>query len=191
LLTGERAHYELAAGNLERARELLHTLEGFANESGLLPEQVWDAADLPTRELWFGKPAGSAMPLVWAHAEYVKLCRSLTDNRVFDMPPQTVARYQRDGVSSSLNLWRFNNKLQTMRVGRTLRLELMSPALLHWSIDGWRTTTDTTTRETGLGIYITDLPTSELGAGVTIQFTFYWPIEQRWEGVDYSVLIVD
>jgi glucoamylase len=26
------------------------------------------------------------MPLVWAHAEYVKLARSLRDGRVFDTP---------------------------------------------------------------------------------------------------------
>ncbi len=45
------------------------------------------------RELYFGRPSGSAMPLVWAHAEYIKLRRSLRDGRVFDMPPQTVDRY--------------------------------------------------------------------------------------------------
>ena len=47
LLTGERAHYELAAGRRAEALRLLHALEAFANEGGLLPEQVWDAADIP------------------------------------------------------------------------------------------------------------------------------------------------
>ena len=93
LLTGERAHYELAAGRMDEAKKLLTALELFANEGGLLPEQTWDAADIPERELYFGKPSGSAMPLVWAHAEYVKLLRSLRDGKVFDRPPQTVQRY--------------------------------------------------------------------------------------------------
>jgi len=93
LLTAERAHYEIAAGNLDAARALMRTLEAFASEGGLLPEQVWDGDALPDRELFRGRPSGSAMPLVWAHAEYVKLCRSLADRRVFDTPPQTVARY--------------------------------------------------------------------------------------------------
>ena len=93
LLTGERAHYELAAGRAESARRLLHDLEGFANKGGLIPEQIWDAADLPDKELFFGRPSGSAMPLVWAHAEYVKLLRSLKDGKVFDTPPQTIQRY--------------------------------------------------------------------------------------------------
>src|ERR1041384_337129 len=88
LLTGERAHYELAAGNRAAAEALLAALEGFASDGHLLPEQVWDAPDIPERELWRGRPSGSAMPLVWAHAEHVKLLRSLADARVFDMPPQ-------------------------------------------------------------------------------------------------------
>jgi glucoamylase len=35
------------------------------------------------------------MPLVWAHAEYAKLVRSLHDGRVFDMPQQAYERYVR------------------------------------------------------------------------------------------------
>lgn len=93
LLTGERAHYELAAGNRSAALKLLHTLEQFSSTGGLLPEQIWDAPDIPDLELYFGKPSGSAMPLVWAHAEYVKLLRSLQDGRVFDTPAQTFQRY--------------------------------------------------------------------------------------------------
>ena len=93
LLTGERAHYELAAGRVDSATELARTMERFAGDSGLLPEQVWDAADIPERGLYFGGPTGSAMPLAWAHAEYLKLCRSLHDGKVFDLPAQTVERY--------------------------------------------------------------------------------------------------
>jgi glucoamylase len=77
LLTGERAHYELAAGRITEAKRLLTTLESFANDSGLISEQVWDSPDIPERELHFGRPSGSAMPLVWAHAEHLKLQRSL------------------------------------------------------------------------------------------------------------------
>jgi glucoamylase len=68
-------------------------MESFANEGGLISEQVWDSPDIPERELHFGRPSGSAMPLVWAHAEYLKLRRSLRDGRLFDLPPQTVQRY--------------------------------------------------------------------------------------------------
>src|SRR5581483_885282 len=77
LLTGERAHYELAAGDRAAAARLLAALEGFASDGHLIPEQVWDAPDVPERELYRGRPSGSAMPLAWAHAEHVKLLRSL------------------------------------------------------------------------------------------------------------------
>ncbi|TGV96463.1 glucan 1,4-alpha-glucosidase, partial [Mesorhizobium sp. M2D.F.Ca.ET.145.01.1.1] len=93
LLAGERAHYELAAGRKDEAASLLDALERSAGPGGLLPEQVWDGADIPERELLHGKPSGSAMPLVWAHSEHIKLLRSLRDGAVFDMPPQGVKRY--------------------------------------------------------------------------------------------------
>lgn len=87
LLAAERAHFELAAGRPETATALAKTVELSANDGGMLPEQTWDGPDLPDRELWTGRPSGSAMPLVWAHAEYLKLKRSLLEGRVFDMPP--------------------------------------------------------------------------------------------------------
>lgn len=190
LLTGERAHYELAAGRSKAAAQLQQALESFANEGGLLPEQVWDAPDIPERELFCGRPAGSAMPLVWAHAEYVKLCRSLQEGRVFDMPPQPVQRYQIHHTQSRYTAWRFNHKIRTLSAGQILRLETLAPAVVHWSDDGWQTSHDTETRETGLGVHLADLPTADLGAETTIDFTFYWPEARRWEESDFRVQVV-
>jgi glucoamylase len=190
LLTGERAHYELAAGRPVAAKALRDTLASFASKGGLLPEQVWDAKDIPERELFFGKPSGSAMPLVWAHAEYVKLCRSLADGRVFDAPLQTVQRYQVEKVDSPHAIWRFNHKCRRFQAGKILRIELLQPALIHWSPDGWRTTVDSQTRDTGLGNHVADLPTAGLPSGARLSFTFHWPLANRWEGADFEVTIV-
>jgi len=187
LLAGERAHYELAAGRRDRAENLLHALEAFANEGGMLSEQIWDAPDIPEKELFFGRPSGSAMPLVWAHAEYVKLRRSLRDGRVFDTPPQTVQRYQVEKIGSRHALWRYNHKIRVMKAGRIFRMETLQPAVLHWSADYWRTAQDLATRDTGLGVHVADLPSGDLPAGAMILFTIYWPGEDRWEGVDYSI----
>ncbi len=49
-----------------------------------MPEQVWDEPNRPDDGLELGRPAGSAVPLVWAHAEYLKLLRSAVDGKVFD-----------------------------------------------------------------------------------------------------------
>lgn len=190
LLAGERAHYELAAGRRAAAEALLTVMEkSTAGQSRLLPEQVWDAADIPSLELFRGKPSGSACPLVWAHSEYVKLRRSLRDGRVFDQPLQTVQRYLIEKPSRQLFGWRFNNKCRGIPRTKTLRVTLLSPATVHWSLDGWKSSQDTKTRDTGLGIHILDLPTADMAVGTQASFTFFWPDENRWEGTNYSVTI--
>jgi glucoamylase len=189
LLTAERAHYELAAGRRDVAEQLVQALEAFAGQGGLLPEQIWDTDDIPQQELYCGQASGSAQPLVWAHAEYLKVCRSLQDGRVFDRPPQTVQRYLVDRTTSDRVVWRFNNKARAIPVGTILRIETLDAALVHWSVDGWWTVHDTATRDTTLGVHVADLPTAHLPTGARVDLTFYWPDENRWEGVDFGVLV--
>ncbi|MGO9085404.1 MAG: glucan 1,4-alpha-glucosidase [Candidatus Sulfotelmatobacter sp.] len=190
LLAGERAHYAVAGGHRDEAEALLTVMENStAGQSRLLPEQVWDAGDIPALELFRGRPSGSACPLVWAHSEYVKLRRSIRDGKVFDQPPQTVKRYLIDKHGRQHYGWRFNNKARTVPHHQTLRINLLSPARVHWSIDGWKTAHDTATRDTGLGLYALDLPTASLPVGGQAVFTFFWPNENRWEGTDYTVTV--
>jgi glucoamylase len=171
LITGERAHYEVAAGNIGEARRLTHALEAFAGEQGLIPEQVWDAPDVPRRELFFGRPSGSAMPLLWAHAEHIKLLRSLQDGRVFDAPPQAIARYAKGRTQSSIVPWRFSLKCRTMPARKTLRIEVPGPVVVRWSVDGRKRASELRTRPTGLGGHVADLPTRALRPGARIDFT--------------------
>jgi glucoamylase len=190
LLAGERAHYELAAGHAKEAEALLTMIENCTSGHGrLLSEQVWDADDIPALELFRGKPTGSACPLVWAHSEYVKLRRSLRDGKIFDQPPQTVQRYLVEKTTPQVFGWRFNNKCRTVPRNKKLRIILLNPALVHWSIDGWQTFVDTNTRDTGLGIYTLDLPTASLPVGSQVVFTFFWTQDNRWQGEDYSVTV--
>ncbi|MCB9419929.1 MAG: glucan 1,4-alpha-glucosidase [Ardenticatenaceae bacterium] len=189
LLTGERGHYELAANNVQRAQELLAAMGSFANEGGFIPEQVWDANDISEKELFFGRPAGSSMPLVWAHAEYVKLCRSLADGAVFDMPPQTFKRYVVGKTESPYTVWRFSHKCRSIPAGQILRLELLEMAVVHWSDDSWQTIHDTHTRDTGLGLYVADLPTTEHEIGAEILFTFHWLDNGRWQNENFAVQV--
>ena len=66
---------------------------------------------------------------------------------------------------------------------------VMAPAMVRWSSDGWKTASDVTTRDTGTGIYVADLPSSDLETGRSIVFTMFWPQGQRWEGVDFGVMV--
>ena len=188
LLTGERAHYEVAAGHLGEAKKLLKTMESFANH-GLFSEQVWDTADIPEEDLYFGKHSGSAMPLVWAHAEYIKLCYSIKAKKVFDMPRHTQERYIRHISAAQYTVWRFDSPTAQVPFGKQLRLETFAPAKVRWSADGWNTPQEIATHDTGLGVYVADLPVKK-SAKEPIRFTFYWTEAQRWEGKDFAVDVV-
>ena len=189
LLAGERGHYALANGRERTARHLLATMRAQSSAGGLIPEQVWDAPDIPKRGLLNGHPSGSAMPLAWAHAEYVKLARSLRDGRIFDMPPQTRKRYLESTHDSPYATWRFNNKARTMPPGRTLRVETRAAATIHWSTDGWHTVTDTPATDTSLGVWYADLPTGSLGEGESVVFTLHWSEPDHWQGEDFTIVI--
>jgi glucoamylase len=189
LLTGERGHYELAAGRKKEAKKLAMVMETFANDSGLLPEQIWDTADIPERELYFGRPSGSAMPLVWAHAEYVKLRRSLHDGRVFDMPPQSFERYVKKPTAAPHAFWRPDQKRRSLKAGKILRVELPAAAVVRWSDDCGRTHGEVKTRDTGLGIHFADLPTVGVAAGGEVAFTIRGAEKGPWEGQEFRVRV--
>jgi len=190
LLTGERGHYELAAGRPKEAERMLKWMEATATDTGLIPEQVWDAPDIPEKYLFFGRPTTSACPLVWAHAEYVKLLRSLRDGAIFDQPRQTVRRYAKGHARPRLRVWRFNQKLRDLPVGHTLRIEVLSPAVVRWSADKWKDSQEVDAVDTGLGIYTVDLPTERMPPGSEVVFTFHWTADRRWENADFRVAIV-
>src|ERR1051326_1609098 len=190
LLTGERAHYEIAPGNLQEARRLASVTEKQASECGFIPEQVWDKADLPAQNLFNGRPSGSAMPLVWAHAEYIKLLRSLHDGAIFDMPEQPVERYQKRGMNSLYAFWRPDHKLDFLPAGKTLRIESRKRATIYWTLDGWKTVQVLPMKDSELGLYYCDLPTSVESAGSAVGFTFFWD-DRTWENRAYELAIVD
>lgn len=187
LLTGERAHYELALGHIEIAKKLKSDMESFAGRGGLLPEQVWDTEPIAAAGLSPGRPTGSAMPLIWAHGEYLKLLRSLKDGQLFDCPQQTVKRYLQDQTTTTLKAWRFNHKVRTLPPGKTLRIETLAPATVHWSADGWHTAADKATADSGLGVHYADLDTERLSGGQQVEFTFYWHHADTWEGRNFVV----
>ncbi len=189
LLIGERAHYALASGDEAEARRLLGVIEACMSDGGMLPEQVWDAEDVPERELFRGRPTGSAMPLAWAHAEYITLLHSLAEGAVFDMPALTVQRYQRERKQPRLRDWRETWRRTTLPSGQALRIELGEPAVVRWTDDGWQTIHDVETSGTGLGLHTVELPTQALACGTKVVFTWRRRRDGEWRGEDYAVTV--
>jgi glucoamylase len=188
LLTGERGHYALAAG--EDPLVYLQYMAAMSSPLGLLPEQVWDCDPIPARHLEPGKPCGSAMPLVWAHSEFIKLCFGRAAGHAVDRPSATWKRYQGRRPRIDYGLWGPNARPSHLKSGKMLTIALKAPALVHWGINGWKNIRDSETHDSGLGLHVVDLPVAALAAGETIQFTFLWRDSSTWEGRDYQVSLI-
>ena len=186
LLMLERATYELGAGR--NINVFLRAAEGFATGIGLFPEQIWDAPDIPDQRMFFGHATGAAIPLLWAHAEYVKLLRSVVDNQVFDRLPPVAARYCNDQPRRVIEVWKMNRQVRSVPSGALLRIQASSPFVLHWSSDEWKTVRDTSSIPTSLGLEYVDIQVDDTLKS-PLRFTFHWPLDNQWERKDFSVEI--
>lgn len=93
LLTGERGEYELAAGDFASAQQRLDTLAAFANDGLMIPEQVWDLKKSPGFGLRFGSGTGSATPLAWSMAQFIRLAMNIKRRRNLETPAVVLNRY--------------------------------------------------------------------------------------------------
>ncbi|MEB8535576.1 glycoside hydrolase family 15 protein, partial [Acidithiobacillus ferriphilus] len=171
LLVGERGHYALAAG--EDALPYINAMVAMTGKGGLLPEQVWDATPIPEKGLFPGHPSGSAMPLVWAHGEFVKLCHSAVRGTPIDRPANTWKRYQGKVPKIDYRLWRLRQRPRQLLAGQELRVLLQAPFTLHWGTNGWQSVQDTDSEDWDLG-HVVLLPVQKLSAGDSVQFTIRW-----------------
>lgn len=113
LLNGERGEYEIASGDYSAAGTQLVNMMSMAGTGGLIPEQAWISSDLEassygsdpaTASIGFtqGRPAGSAMPLTWATAQFARLTMNLGANKNLETPSIVTGRYA-NGVAPILS----------------------------------------------------------------------------------------
>jgi glucoamylase len=139
--------------------------------------------------LKYGGQTGSATPLMWAHAEYIKLLRSASDGRIYDLIDEVRDRYIKPGRKPSrLRVWKANHHAKSVAPGDRLRVQASQPFTMHWSIDEWQHVNDTGSISTPIGFEYVDL---DIGASQTapVRFTFNWRQTGSWEGRDYTVTI--
>lgn len=58
----------------------------FANQGGMIPEQVWDQAEPTQSGFVFGSGTGSATPLAWSMAEFLRLAVGAEERHVAETP---------------------------------------------------------------------------------------------------------
>ncbi|MDQ1639177.1 MAG: glucoamylase [Pyrinomonadaceae bacterium] len=94
LLTGERGEYELARGDTAAARKRLDTMLAFANDGLMIPEQVWDRSVTSDSAFRLGSGTGSATPLAWSMAQFIRLTLNLKSGRNLETPAIVMNRYR-------------------------------------------------------------------------------------------------
>jgi glucoamylase len=193
ILTGERGHYELCAGN--DFSKYIKAIEQFSSVGGMLPEQVWDYNDIPSRGMYRGRSAGSAQPLVWAHAEYLKLLRSAADGRVFDRIKAVEDRYavakEKRTFSNHTEIFEPGRPICSLISGHTLRIVDRESFRAVYTYDNWATTLTLESRSVGYSGSFVDIPTGVDQIG-KITFTLAWPVQDqpdRWLGRNIDVAI--
>ncbi|HTV88909.1 MAG TPA: glycoside hydrolase family 15 protein [Stellaceae bacterium] len=187
LLTGERGHYALCAG--EDPLPYLEAMAAMASPGGMIPEQVWDGDPIPGRRLYPGRPTGSAMPLAWAHAEFVKLLVSRQIGHPFARPRAIWRRYRGRPIVARHAFWWPHAPIAVMPPGARLAVALPAPGVVHWGHDGWAQPADVATADSGLGFHVAVLETPLLPSGSRINFT--WRDGKDWAGRDVNITIAD
>jgi glucoamylase len=191
ILTGERAHFEFAAGH--DVTPYITAMERFSSFGGMLPEQVWDYADMPFEGMYFGRSAGSAQPLVWAHAEYLKLLRTVSDGKVFDRISVVADRYavptDKRSFTNRLEIFQVGRPISAVVQGSTLRIMDQARFRVVYTTDHWTTQAQMDSRVVGRPGAFADLYTTDMQTG-SIIFTLYWPEDDRWLGTNYEIDIL-
>ncbi len=184
LLTGERGHMALQRG--EEALAYLEAMRCMSGRAGLLPEQVWDTDAMPERGLEPGRPTGSAMPLMWAHAEFVKLVHARASGKPIELLGVVEDRYGARRPEAATWHWRSEAPFERLPAGRDLLVEAHRPFVVHAGFDGWRDVHERPSRPLGLGMHGVRWSSRELAGHDSLEFTRR-DEDGTWEGTDHFV----
>lgn len=187
LLTGERGHYELSAGG--DALPYLEAMNRMAGRGKLIPEQVWDQEALPAAYLYPGKPTGAAMPLVWAHAEFVKLAIGIARKAPTDQPTAALRRYRETQTQPSHAHWSSRARITRIRPGLNLRLLLEEPSIVHLTVDDWSTSKEVPTRLAAFDLHVVEIPSATLPLHRRMQFSIVSSAGYNLARSSYEVIV--
>jgi len=161
-----------------------------AGRGGMLPEQVWDAEPVPARRLYPGQATGSAMPLVWAHAEFIKLAHSRAVGHPVDRLDAVWRRYEGQRPPATLAVWSSSAPINTIFHGEALCICLPQAATIHFRTGTAPEANEMKTIPAGLGLHRAILPAGALGVGETVQFTVVPDAADKTSQGSYRIEVV-
>ena len=187
LLTGERGHYEIEAGN--DPLPYLAAMAAMASPGGMIPEQVWDAEPIQERRLFPGGPAArrcrwpGRMP-----SSSSCWCRGRSTGR-------STARARcgsaiADGARSpNTRSGGCMPRSGRCAAGARLAVALPFPAVVRWGRDGWQQIEEVASIDSGLGFDVAVLDTAALRRTRRVDFTWRRQDNGEWAGRDVVVLV--
>ena len=189
LLTGERGHFELCRG--QDALPYLRAMAATASLGGMIPEQIWDAPDIPERMLYRMKPTGGATPLAWAHAEYLQLAASLRLGHPADRPRAVWERYRGLAPGTPGMFWCEHAPIRSIRQGARLYVCLQRSGAVRTTVDRAAVGLAMPTRDAGLGLHVVEMDVAGLRAGQVIGFDLRHAATDGWTEVLHEVQITE
>jgi len=196
LLVGERGHLAMQSG--EDPLRYLETMWRCASPGGLLPEQVWDTDPRPDRGLHPGRPSGSATPLVWAHAEFLKLLIARERSRPVELldsvgrhfghaPLGHTAGSSATSASRDAPIWHWRDEVPVRHLprGKSLVIEDREPFVLHLGVDGWQRIEDRQAALAPFGLWSVRIAQHELQSAAQLNFTRRY--KRGWEQRDHLI----
>lgn len=175
LLTGERGHF--AVLQQDDGRPYLDAMSRMTGPGGLIPEQIWDAEAIPALGLEPGKPSGSAMPLVWAHAEFLKLLATEASGRPTELLDVVKERFGGKVPRADQWHWRRTSPFTSMPKGRSLAFERSEPFTLQFQLGGDGAQAERQSIPAPFGMHAVTFSADELSPHPKLTFTFAEPAD--------------
>ena len=129
------------------------------------------------------------MPLAWTHAEFVKLVFSRLAGEPIDRPHAVWERYQGQRPQASIAFWLQQAPVGKINAGMKLYIGLHQPSLVRWGLNNWQKIRNLPTWDSGIGLHIAEIDTSNLKPGETINFTYRRAADGVWVGQNYTIVI--
>lgn len=123
-----------SAPTIDPSRRLDHIL-AFANDGLMIPEQIWDEKEVPKNidkqfipELKFGEGTGSATPLAWSMAQFIRLATNLKAGRNLETPQVVYDRYK-NGIPGQVSSFGGNDSevILPVKPGETMAYPRSAP----------------------------------------------------------------
>lgn len=99
ILTGERGEFVVATGG--DAAVYARTMMRFASPTRMISEQVWDRAWPPDQRWEPGRGTGSATPLAWSMAQFLRLVMCMKERRIVEQPAVVFDHFHSRAISGT------------------------------------------------------------------------------------------